>query len=145
MAWIRIRSRREPGFWLPLVAAPVLALLPSLLAQQWVADHVRSLEALAGSDPEAAALGAERALRALGWGAGGFCLLAAALLARCCQLGLREGRLPPAGGWSLGAHRAATGATARRLARAGLALAAVLAALGLLAALQIERLIRVLA
>jgi hypothetical protein len=145
VAWIRIRSRRSAAFWAPLVAAPLLALLPSLLAQHWLDDHLPSLQALAASDPEAAARGAERGLRAVAWTAGGLALLVAALLARSCQLGRREGRLPPAGWWSLGARSAATGATAERLARAGLAVAALLAGLGLALALQVERLIRSLA
>jgi hypothetical protein len=146
MAWVSIRSRRAPAFWAPLVLAPLLAMLLALLAQHQVDAHVRSLEALAESDPQAAARAAEGALRALAWLAGGFSVFAAGLLGRYFQLGLRQRRLPPAGWWwSLGAHRAATGPTAQRLARLGLALAALLALLGLAAGFYLEYLIGALA
>lgn len=145
MAWDSIRSRRDPAFWVPLVGTVMLALLVGLLAQHWSDAHLASLRTIAASDPEAAVRAFERTLRALAWSAGGFSAVAAGLLARFSQLGLREGRVPPAGLWSLGAHRMATGTTAQRLGRAGLLLAVLLALSGLALVIQAERLIATLA
>ena len=80
-------------------------------------------------------------MKGLGCFVGIFCLLASTLLARYFHLGLRQGRLPPGGWWSLGAHRAATGTTAQRLARFGLGLSALLALLGITAFFVVNRLI----
>jgi len=141
MAWVSIRSRRAPAFWAPIAVALVLALLLGVCAQLWVTDHIRGLQALAGSDPQAARAAAERMLRGLGWFLGGFFLLSSALLVRYFQLGLRHGRLPAPGWWSLGAHRAATGATAQRLGRVGLGLSVALGLLGIALVVLVDHLI----
>jgi hypothetical protein len=77
----------------------------------------------------------------MGWFATGSTLLVSILLARGCQLGLREGRIPPSGWWSLGAHRVAIGATALCVGRAGLVLAGLLALLGVATGILFEHLI----
>jgi hypothetical protein len=124
----------------------VLLVVPlGLLARHWTQAHLRSLQAIAESDPQAAAHAAGGMLRAFGWLAAGLCALTAGLLASACQLGLRRGCLPPAGWWSLGAHRAATGRTAQRAGRLGLALSTVLVLLGLALALSAEHLVGALA
>ncbi|UCE85658.1 MAG: hypothetical protein JSU66_15210 [Deltaproteobacteria bacterium] len=87
---------------------------------------------------------AARALRLSGWA---FCAVSAAFssyLFRYFQLGLRDGRLPPSGWWSLGAYRVAVGPTARRISRFGLVLAGFLFAASVGFALAIENLVRVL-
>jgi hypothetical protein len=145
MAWARIRSRRDPAFWAPLGFAVLVGPALGLAAQLWLADRLRRLQALAATDPASALVAAEHVLRGLGWLIGGFALLSSGLLARYFQLGLQQGRLPPFGWWwSLGAHRAATGATARRLGRAGLCLAALLGLLGIATVFLVNHLIQVL-
>ena len=141
MAWVSIRSRRAPAFWAPLVVALLVVLLLGLCAQLWVTDHIRHLQAFAKSEPKEAGAVAELTLRGLGWFTGGFCLLSSALLVRYFQLGLRQGRVPPHGWWSLGAHRAATGTTAQRVGRVGLWLAILLGLLGIASMFLVNHLI----
>jgi hypothetical protein len=145
MAWIPLRSRRDPAFWAPHALAFLFAFSLVLLGQHWSDAHVASLRTLAQSDPEAAMRAFEATLRGLAWISGGLCFVAAGLLGRLCQLGLRAARIPPAGWWSLGAHRAATGDTARHVGRLGLALAVLLALSGVALVLYAEHLIRALA
>lgn len=141
MPWVTIRSRRAPAFWAPIVVV-LLAVLPlGVWAQSWVTAYIRHLEALRTSDPIAARVAAEQALRLFGWGTCGFVLVIAVVFARYFWLGLRQERLPPAGWWSLGAYRAATGATAERLARAGLVVAFLLALFGVGSVFLVIRLI----
>jgi hypothetical protein len=116
-------------------------LLLGVCVQLWVAEHIAALEALAKSEPFMARVVAEDGLRRLSRFLAGFCVFSSALLARYFQLGLRQGRVPPHGWWSLGSHRAATGTTARRLGRVGLCLAALLSLLGVAAMLLMEHLI----
>ena len=144
MAWVSIRSRRDPAFWGPLALALLVAPLLGLGAHLWVTGHIRDLQVLADSEPRAARAAAEHTLRGLSWLVGGFCLVSSALLGRYFQLSLRQGRLPPHGWWSLGAHRAATGTTARRLASLGLGLAAVVGLLGIVTVFLVEHLIEAL-
>jgi len=141
MAWVTLRARRDPAFWAPIVGALIAALVFGLVAQLWTADYIRELQVLAKSDPDGARVAAERTLRGLGWFLGGFCLLIAAVFARYFQLGVRQGRLPPGGWWSLGAHRAATGTTAQRIGRVGLWLSVFLAILGIAGSLLVIHLI----
>ena len=131
MAWVRIRSIRDPAVWAPFAAAVLIGPLLGVCLHLGVASYLRDLQELSTSDPGAAAAAAERTLRGLAWFLTGFVLLFSALLGRSCQLGLRQGRMPPLGWWSLGAYRVATGATARRLGYVGLALAALLGLLGI--------------
>jgi hypothetical protein len=141
MPWIPLRSKRDPAFWVPLVLALLFVLVLGIGAQRWATGHLLDLQAAAERDPRSAAAGAERTLRNLSWTVGGFCLLNAVLLARHCQLGLRQGRLPPRGWWSLGAHRMAVGPTADRLGRVGLLLALVLGLVGIVIMFLFDRLI----
>ena len=141
MAWVTLRSRRAPAFWAPLAVVLLVALLLGLFAHSWATNHIRHLQALAESEPQAARVAAEHTLRGLSEFAGVFCVLASSFLARYFQLGLRQGRLPPGGWWSLGAHRAATGTTARQLSRAGLGLSALLALLGIITFFLVNHLV----
>ena len=141
MPCVILRARRAPAFWVPFAVVFPAALALGVLAQLWATDHIRHLQALAQSDPQAARAAAEHTLRGMGAFVGCFSLLVSTLLARYFQLGLRQGRLPPRGWWSLGAHRAATGTMARRLGRAGLGLSVLLALLGITTFLLVNRLI----
>lgn len=141
MDWIILRSRRAPAFWAPVAVILLIVVPLGVATQLWVANEVQELRALSASDPRAAAVAAERILRSSSWALCGFLVLTSALLARYVQLGLRQGRLPPEGWWSLGAHRAATGGTARRLGRAGLALALILVLAGISMVFLVDHLI----
>jgi membrane protein required for beta-lactamase induction len=122
MEWIVLRSRRDVSFWLPVLLAVVALVALAIAAQLWTPAYLARLEALRAADPDAAAASAESALRTMGALVCGFTLLVAAVLFRYFQLGRREGRVPPSGWWSVGAHRAMVGATARRFCLAGMAL-----------------------
>jgi hypothetical protein len=130
MEWQTIRSWRDRGFWLPLACAVLLVLSLALGGDLWVRRYIQELQVLRVSNPEAAAVAAERGLRLLGQAVGGFALGCSVLLARYFQLGFREQRLPPSGWWSLGARRAAVGPRARSLSLFGLGLSVLLAAAG---------------
>src|SRR5262245_4521884 len=144
MEWQTIRSWRDPGFWLPLASALLLVLALALGSDLWVRHYIQRLQSLHASDPHAAAAAAERGLRLLGRVVCGFSLVSAALLARYFQLGLREQRLPPSGWWSLGARRAAVGASARSLSVVGLGLSVLLALAGVGCLLAMRHLLGVL-
>jgi hypothetical protein len=141
MPWVTIRSRRAPACWAPIAVVLVVVVPLGVRAQSWVTEYLRRLEAIRESDPVAARVAAEQALRTFGWLSCGFVLVIATVFARYFWLGLRQERLPPAGWWSLGAYRAATGATAERIARAGLVLALLLALLGVGSVFLVMRLI----
>ena len=119
MKRIRLRSPRDPQFWLPLLASFAVILVLGYFAQSWVAQLVERLEQLAQADPRAALEEAVYWLRRATWA---FCALLAAFgfyFFRFCQLGRREARLPPSGWWSYGALHATVGEQARRTARFG--------------------------
>jgi hypothetical protein len=73
-----------------------------------------------------------------------FTAAVAAYIFRFCQLGAREGRLPPSGWWSLGAYRARVGDSVQRFAAAGRVLAVVIGLAGVGLGLAVENLIDVL-
>jgi hypothetical protein len=110
----------------------------------WMSGWLDSLRAIASSDPEAARAEALRALRLLEWASFAVLSLLSAFLFRYFQLGLREGRLPPSGWWSLGAYRLAVGRTARRMSKFGLVLSAVLLTAAIGFVLAIEHLLQVI-
>lgn len=95
-------------------------------AHLWVSGCLDSLRETASSDPEVARSEALRVLRLLELAFGAMSSVFGAFLFRYFQLGLREGRLPPSGWWSLGAYRVAVGPTALRMSRFGLALSVFL-------------------
>ena len=107
-------------------------------------ETIGSLRSLADSDASAAQLEAQRWIREIAWSLAALLVVFAALLGRSCQLGLRQQRMPPAGWWSLGAYRVATGSTALRVGRAGLALALLIALLGIAFPLLVERFLHAL-
>lgn len=144
MTWVQIRSRRDPAFWVPVLASFLVGFLVALAAyaswSEWH-DHLRELVT---ADPEAAAAEAVHMLRCVSWS---LCIVLAGFsvfLLRYFQLGHRESRLPPSGWWSLGAYRVAVGPSARWMSRIGLVLSVLLfgAAIGL--PLAVEHLLRVL-
>jgi hypothetical protein len=137
MPWVRIRSRKDPAFWVPLALPLLLGPLLLVAVDAWVG----ALRELAASNPAAAAAAAARGLRGIGWGLAAILVLVAALLARSSQLGLQQGRIPPSGWWSLGAYQAATGTTAKRIGRGGLVMAALMAVVGVVNAFVFERLV----
>lgn len=141
MEWIRIRSRRDPAFWAPLLAVCLLAGVAAIGLQHWTTGWTRHLESLRQSDPRAAAEAARPLLRMLAWAVCGVSLATAGLLARFFQLAVREERLPPSGWWSVGAYRAMVGAGARRASRFGLLLCALVAAGGVGFLVQMSRLL----
>jgi hypothetical protein len=144
MDYVKLRSRRDPAFWLPLLLS-VVVLAPLVYGTYaWLTSWLEHLEALASSNPEAAQDEAIRILRFCAWSLCavivGFC----AYLFRYFQLGRREGRLPPSGWWSLGAFRAIVGRKARRMSKFGLVLSGVLLASAIGLALAVEHLIRLI-
>jgi hypothetical protein len=144
MEWRIIRSWRDPSFWLPLASAFLLALIAGAAARLWTRAYLDGLEALRASSPPAAAAAAEHGLQVLGQVVCGFSVLSSAVLFRYCQLGLREGRLPPSGWWSLGRRRVAVGSGAQSLCRLGLGLSLLLASAGIGCLLAVRHLLEVL-
>jgi hypothetical protein len=144
MPWEMVRSRRDPAVWAPFALFALVAVPGLLLAQQWRDDWIGSLRALAESDPLAARIAAQRGIRTIAWAVGGLVVGFAAVMSRSCLLGLRQQRMPPAGWWSFGAFQVATGSTATRIARAGLGMALLLAALGIASPLLVERFLHAL-
>ncbi|MDT8320607.1 MAG: hypothetical protein RQ826_08785 [Xanthomonadales bacterium] len=105
---------------------------------------IKELGILASSDPEAARDEAIRRLRLSAWS---FCIVMFVFCVyffRYCQLGRREGRLPPSGWWSLGALRAIVGPKARRMSEVGLVLSAVLLAASIGFGFAVEHLVRLI-
>lgn len=141
MDYVKLRSRRDPAFWLPLVLS-VVVLAPLVFgAYGLLTSLLDNLEALASSDPEAARVEAIRILRLSAWSLCAIMVLFCAYLYRYFQLGRREGRLPPSGWWSLGAFRAMVGRRARRMCQFGLVLSGVLLAAAIGLVLAVEHLI----
>ena len=138
MKRIKLRSPRDPQFWLPLLASLAFILLLGYFALAWVAQLVERLEQLAQADPRAALEEAVYWLRRTTWA---FCALLAAFglyFFRFCQLGRREARLPPSGWWSYGALHASVGERARRMALFGQWISVVLLAASPALALGVE-------
>jgi|SRR5262245_20893239 len=144
MEWQTIRSWRDRGFWLPLTCAHLLVLSLALGGDLWTRRYLQELQVLRASNPDAAAVAAERGLRLLGQAVCAFSLATAGLLARYFQLGHREQRLPPSGWWSLGARRIVVGPSARSLSLWGLSLSILLAAAGVGCLLAMRRLLEAL-
>ena len=144
MTWIKLRSRRDPAFWAPLLLA-VLVLVPlAAWSHLWFSDWIDALRETASFDRETARAEALRTLRLLEWV---FCAVSSvfsAFLFRYFQLGLREGRLPPSGWWSFGALRVAVGPTALRMSKFGLVISVVLLTATIGFVLAVECLLRVL-
>jgi len=144
MPWVQLRSRRDPSFWVPLLACAVLLVVLAFLANARMSEWARHLRELSAADPAAAKAQAVHVLRIA---TGSLCLVTigfCAYLFRYFQLGHREGRLPPSGWWSFGALRAAVGPEARSLSRVGRMLPWLLLAATLGLALAVELLIRLL-
>lgn len=95
------------------------------------------LKALAKTDPVKAAEVARDVLGSIGIWICGESILFGLFLFRYFQFGLSQGRLPPAGLWSLGASQATVGRRAKQMSRIGLALSLILpvAGVGLLVAI----------
>lgn len=139
--WVRLRSRREPGVWVPLLAIALLLVPLAVVVQTWLSEWLAHLRELAISDASAAEAEAIRVLRLVAWS---LCALTAgfsAYLFRYFQLGGREDRLPPSGWWSFGAVRALVGPQVRRVSQFGLVLSLVLLAAAVGLALSVEHLV----
>ncbi len=143
MPWVQIRSRRDPAFWLPILV--ILAVLVPLAIGAHFALQARAdeLVARAATHPERALPEALDFGRAFGWTIAGLTAAIGVALLHYFQLGLRHGRLPPDGWWSLGAFRVAVGETALRIARFGRVIAVLLIAASFGLLLSIERLLDV--
>lgn len=144
VTWVHIRSRRDPAFWLPIVAILAVLVPIAIWTHFWLESRTDELVERAASDPERALAEALDFARAVGWVLSAVTAAMGLALLHYFQLGLRHGRLPPDGWWSLGAFRVAVGDTALRMARGGRVVAMLLiaAAFGLL--LSIEHLLDVL-
>jgi hypothetical protein len=141
VTWVHIRSRRDPAFWLPIVAILVVLVPVTIWTHFWLEARTDALVERAASDPERGFAEALDFARAVGWVFAALTTGLGLALLHYFQLGLRHGRLPPDGWWSLGAFRVAVGDTALRMARGGRVVAVLLiaAAFGLL--LSIEHLL----
>jgi hypothetical protein len=141
---VKLRSPRDPKFWLPLLVSLALILPLGYFAHLWVTKLVERLDLLAQADPRAALEEAVYWLRRATWI---FCALLAVFciyFLRFCQLGRREGRLPPSGWWSYGALHALVGEKARRVALCGQWIAGFLLAAAPGLALAVEYLARLI-
>jgi hypothetical protein len=137
--WVPLRSRRDPAFWVPLLATLLLLVPLVLVARCWSSDWIGHLRELAAAKAQAV-----RALRLAAWF---LCLLTAgfsAYLFRYFQLGGREGRLPPSGWWSFGAFRILVGPKARRASQLGMMVSLMLFTAAVGFALVVEHLIRLI-
>jgi hypothetical protein len=144
VTWVRIRSRRDPAFWLPIVGILAVLVPIALATHFWLEARTEGLVELAASDPERALAEALTLARAVGWTLSALTAAIGIALLRYFQLGLRHERLPPEGWWSFGAFRVAIGETALRMARGGRVVAVLLivASFGLL--LSVEHLLDVM-
>lgn len=133
MPWVEIRSRRDPAVWLPLLAVLAVLVPLAIATHVWLDARAEELVRAAEQDPARAIREALVFARTLGWVLAAASAAIGATLLHYCQRGLREGRLPPAGWWSLGAFRIAVGDTALRNARVGriVAVGLIVASLGL--------------
>jgi len=138
MSSVRLRSPRDPGFWLPLLLSLLVIAPAAIGGYVWVAGFIERLQQDAATDPAAAIDEAIRVMRRAIWL---LCVIMTAFCAylfRYCQLARREGRLPPSGRWSYGALHAVVGARAERMGLLGQWLAGLLlaATIGLLFAVE---------
>lgn len=141
MTWIRLRSPWDPVVWLPLVLVPLVLAALVAWAQASVAGWQEALNDSMSSDPERAVAEATRMIRLCEAALCASSLLSAAFLYRFFTLGLREGRLPPSGWWSIGAWRMIIGPKARRMSRMGLAFTLLLPVTAVVTVLVVEYLL----
>lgn len=126
METIRIRSRRDPAFWVPLVVT-VLVMGPAVVfVYLWASSLAEHLKALAEIDPVKAAEESKDVLLSVGFWVFGVSVFLGLFLFRHFQLGLSQGRLPPDGIWSLGAYQATFGQRAKRMSRIGMVVSLIL-------------------
>ena len=144
MSRVKLRSPRDPQFWLPLGLSLIVVVALGLYGHARVSDWVEHLEMIAAGDPRAALDEAIYWLRRAALFLCALLALICAFLFRSCQLARREGRLPPSGWWSYGALWATTGDRARRQARIGQWLAGVLLAAAVCLGLAVEYTARLL-
>jgi hypothetical protein len=144
VTWIHLRSRRDPAVWLPALLVILLLTAIAAWAHVWMSAWLEAVNETASSDPERAVAEAVQMIRLCEVALCAASVLFGTFLYRFFQLGLREGRLPPSGWWSLGAWRAAVGARALRMSRLGLALALLLPISTAVTVLLIECLLRAL-
>lgn len=141
---IRLRSARDPGFWVPLLLSVLLFVPLAIGAHLWVSGFLERLQQDAAADPAAAIDAAVSTIRRSVWLLCTLLAVFCAYLFRYSQLARREGRLPPAGWWSYGALHAIIGARARRMGRFGQWLAGLLLAASVGLAFAVEHLVTLL-
>lgn len=142
MTWIQLRSRRDPGVWLPFLLVTLAMAALAVWGHVWLSGWLEGFEATAESDPERAIAEAVRFIRLCEVALLASSLLFCGFLARFFQLALRQARLPPSGWWSLAARRVLGGPEARRMARLGLWLTLLLGALAAATVVMIEALLQ---
>ena len=142
METIRLRSRRDPSFWVPLAVAVAILISAGLAAHSWTAAYLEQLQVLAKVDSAAALQETVYTLKILGILFFAFAAITGVLMFRFFQLGLAQGRLPPAGVWSIGAYRAVVGRWARIMSQIGIGLNLILPAAGIGSFLHILELIK---
>jgi len=126
MAWIRLRSRRDPAVWAPILLVVLLACALAAWGQLWMTPWLEAFESRSKADPEGTVSEAVRVIRLCEIALFATSAFLGAFLFRFFQLGLRESRIPPEGWWSLGAWRAMVGPHAARMGRIGLLLSPLL-------------------
>lgn len=123
--WIQIRSRRDPVFWAPLLVTVIITTSLFLWAQAYTTEFLKTIN----SDTLSADQTMNQLIlhvRIIVWLFSAILIIISALNFRYFKAGIQEGRLPPAGWWSLGAWRAITGPRVRRMAPIGYAFSVLL-------------------
>ena len=124
-SWVRIRSRRDPAFWAPLLLT-VLIITPLFMwAHGYKTEFLDTINTNTLSDPK---IYNQLILhiRLIVWPFSIILMALSALNYRCFKAGTREGRLPPSGWWSLGAWRAIVGPRVNKIALFGYAVSLLL-------------------
>lgn len=116
--WVRIRSRRDPAFWAPLLLT-VLIITPLFM---WAHSHTKGfLDTINVNTLSDTKTYNQLILhvRHIVWPFSVILMVFSALNYRYFKAGAREGQLPPSGWWSLGAWRAITGPRVNKIAPFG--------------------------
>ena len=145
MGWVEHRSRRDPEFWAPLLAIALAITIVGLCAHVWAGQRIESLTRLAEQDPRTALDEALQLLRLSTWAFASALASIALLQVHYFRIGREQGRLPPAGWWSLGTHRYLVGPSVDRVARWGTAIAWLLIGLAPALGLAVEHMATVFA
>ena len=127
--WSRIRSKKDPAFWAPLLLTVLIAT--SLFV--WAYDHTENLLVSVDLQGLSEAEILKKLIleaRIIVWSFGALLIVTSVIMFRCFNLGVRESRFPPSGLWSLGSWRAIVGPRVKQLAFVGYALSLLLFIMG---------------